>query len=39
MTENRQDQKEAFLKNGSTETGNAGNLALPASPFPGMAER
>lgn len=37
MTENRQDQKEAFLKNGSTETGNAGNLALPASPYPGMA--
>lgn len=37
MTENRQDQKEAFPKNGSTETGNAGNLALPASPYPGMA--
>ncbi|KVD11509.1 hypothetical protein WI81_23685 [Burkholderia ubonensis] len=35
--QNRQDQKEAFLKNGSTETGNAGNQALPASPYPGMA--
>ncbi len=28
--QNRQDQKEAFLKIGSTETRNSGNLALPA---------
>ena len=28
--QNRQDQKEAFLKAGSTETRNSGNLALPA---------
>src|SRR5260221_5125054 len=32
-TQNRQDQKEAFLKGGSTETRNSGNLALPASPY------
>ena len=31
--QNRQDQKEAFLKGGSTETRNSGNLTLPASPY------
>lgn len=36
-TQNRQDQKEAFLKAGSTETRNSGNLALPASPYQVMA--
>ncbi|WP_406625419.1 TrbI/VirB10 family protein [Acidovorax sp. SDU_ACID1] len=36
-TQNRQDQKEAFLKAGSTETSNSGNLALPASPYQVMA--
>ncbi|HIH2744767.1 TPA: TrbI/VirB10 family protein [Burkholderia lata] len=36
-TQNRQDQKEAFLKGGSTETRNSGNLALPASPYQVMA--
>ena len=35
--QNRQDQKEAFLKAGSTETRNSGNLALPASPYQVMA--
>ncbi|MBX6553030.1 TrbI/VirB10 family protein [Pseudomonas aeruginosa] len=35
--QNRQDQKEAFLKGGSTETRNSGNLALPASPYQVMA--
>ncbi|MGB3070243.1 MAG: TrbI/VirB10 family protein [Ottowia sp.] len=35
--QNRQDQKEAFLKGGSTETRNSGNLALPASPYRVMA--
>ncbi|MGA4814796.1 TrbI/VirB10 family protein [Pseudomonas aeruginosa] len=35
--QNRQDQKEAFLKAGSTETRNSGNLALPASPYRVMA--
>ena len=29
--QNRQDQKEAFLKAGSTETRNSGNLALPVA--------
>ena len=33
VTQNRQDQKEAFLKAGSTETRNSGHLALPASPY------
>ncbi len=35
--QNRQDQKEAFLKGGATETRNSGNLALPASPYQVMA--
>ena len=35
--QNRQDQKEAFLKTGSTETRNSGSLALPASPYQVMA--
>ncbi|EPM0010112.1 TrbI/VirB10 family protein [Pseudomonas aeruginosa] len=35
--QNRQDQKEAFLKGGSTETRNSGNLALPASSYQVMA--
>ncbi len=35
--QNRQEQKEAFLKGGSTETRNSGNLALPASPYQVMA--
>ncbi|MBN5182490.1 TrbI/VirB10 family protein [Serratia marcescens] len=35
--QNRQDQKEAFLKVGSTKTRNSGNLALPASPYQVMA--
>ena len=32
-----QDQKEGFLKAGSTETRNAGNLKMPASPYQVMA--
>ena len=36
-TQNRQDQKEAFLKGGSTETRNSGSLTLPASPYQVMA--
>jgi type IV secretory pathway VirB10-like protein len=35
--QNRQDQKEAFLKAGSSETRNSGSLALPASPYQVMA--
>ncbi|MEJ5030205.1 TrbI/VirB10 family protein [Comamonas sp. MYb69] len=35
--QNRQDQKEAFLKSGSKETRNSGNLQLPASPYQVMA--
>jgi len=35
--QNRQDQKEAFLQAGSTETRNSGNLQLPASPYQVMA--
>ncbi|MCM2009433.1 TrbI/VirB10 family protein, partial [Pseudomonas aeruginosa] len=35
--QNRQDQKEVFLKAGSTETRNSGHLALPASPYQVMA--
>ena len=35
--QNRQDQKEAFLKGGSTGTRNSGHLALPASPYQVMA--
>jgi type IV secretion system protein VirB10 len=36
-TQNRQDQKEAFLQSGSTETRNSGNLQMPASPYQVMA--
>ncbi|SDM59828.1 type IV secretion system protein VirB10 [Oryzisolibacter propanilivorax] len=36
-TQNRQNQKEAFLKGGSTETRNSGNLQMPASPYQVMA--
>ncbi len=36
--QNRQDQKEAFLKGGSTETRNSGNLKMPSSPYQVMAE-
>ncbi|WP_447935688.1 TrbI/VirB10 family protein [Stenotrophomonas lactitubi] len=35
--QNRQDQKEAFQKAGTTETRNSGNLSLPASPYQVMA--
>ncbi|WP_182120253.1 TrbI/VirB10 family protein [Acidovorax sp. FHTAMBA] len=35
--QNRQDQKEAFRKAGSTETRNSGNLQIPASPYQVMA--
>lgn len=35
--QNRQDQKEAFLKGGSTETRNSGNLQMPSSPYQVMA--
>ena len=35
--QNRQDQKEAFLKGGSTETRNSGNLQMPTSPYQVMA--
>ncbi len=35
--QNRQDQKEAFLKGASTETRNSGNLQMPASPYQVMA--
>ncbi len=34
---NRQDQKEAFQKAGSTETRNSGHLQMPASPYQVMA--
>ena len=37
VTQNGQGQKEAFLKGGSTETRNSGNLTLPASPYQVMA--
>jgi len=37
VTQNRQDQKEAFLKGGSTETRNSGNLQMPTSPYQVMA--
>jgi type IV secretion system protein VirB10 len=37
MVQNRQEQKEAFLKGGSTETRNSGNLQIPASPYQVMA--
>ena len=35
--QNRQDQKEAFLQSGTTETRNAGDLQLPDSPYQVMA--
>lgn len=35
--QSRQDQNEAFLQSGSTETRNSGHLALPASPYQVMA--
>ncbi len=35
--QNRQDQKEAFLKGGSTETRNSGHLQMPVSPYQVMA--
>ena len=35
--QNRQDQKEAFLKGGSTETRNSDNLQMPSSPYQVMA--
>lgn len=35
--QNRQEQKEAFLQAGSTETRSSGNLQLPASPYQVMA--
>ena len=35
--QNRQDQKEAFLEGGSTETRNSGNLQMPSSPYQVMA--
>ncbi|MBX9610664.1 MAG: TrbI/VirB10 family protein [Burkholderiales bacterium] len=35
--QNRQEQKEAFLKGGSTETRNSGNLQMPTSPYQVMA--
>ncbi|WAE51455.1 TraB/TrbI/VirB10 family type IV secretion system protein [Stutzerimonas frequens] len=35
--QNRQEQKEAFLQAGFTETRNSGNLQLPASPYQVMA--
>ncbi|UVL52370.1 TrbI/VirB10 family protein [Pseudomonas sp. B21-036] len=35
--QNRQDQKEGFLKAGTTESRNSGNLTLPASPYQVMA--
>ena len=35
--QNRQDQKEAFLKGGSTEPRNSGTLQMPGSPYQVMA--
>lgn len=35
--QNRQEQKEAFLQAGATETRNSGSLQLPASPYQVMA--
>lgn len=35
--QNRQEQKEAFLQSGSTETRNTGHLQLPSSPYQVMA--
>ena len=35
--QNREEQKEAFLKSGSTQTRNSGQLQMPASPYQVMA--
>ncbi|WP_298019172.1 TrbI/VirB10 family protein [uncultured Castellaniella sp.] len=35
--QNRQDQKEAFLQSGSTQTRNSGDLQMPTSPYQVMA--
>lgn len=37
VVQNRQEQKEAFLQTGFTETRNSGNLQMPASPYQVMA--
>ncbi len=37
VVQNRQDQKEAFLQTGFTETRNSGNLQMPVSPYQVMA--
>ena len=37
VAQNRQDQKEGFLKSGSAETRNAGSLQMPVSPYQVMA--
>lgn len=37
VVQNRQDQKEAFQKAGTTETRNSGNLQMPTSPYQVMA--
>ena len=37
VAQNGQGQKEAFLKGGSTETRNSGNLQMPTSPYQVMA--
>ncbi len=37
VVQNRQDQKEAFLQGGSTETRNSGDLQMPSSPYQVMA--
>ncbi|HEI6959886.1 TPA: TrbI/VirB10 family protein [Yersinia enterocolitica] len=37
VVQNRQDQKEAFLQAGFTETRNSGNLQMPVSPYQVMA--
>jgi len=36
-TQNRQDQKEAFLQTASTQIRNSGHLTLPTSPYQVMA--
>lgn len=37
VVQNRQEQKEAFLQTGFTETRNSGNLQMPVSPYQVMA--
>ncbi|MDA8449212.1 TrbI/VirB10 family protein [Acidovorax sp. GBBC 3332] len=37
IVQNRQDQKEAFLKSGTSDTHNSGKLQMPASPYQVMA--